>query len=329
MKRYKDLFDKICSMDNLILADKKARKGKKARYGINLFDKHREENLNKLHNDLINGTFKTSEYSVFTIYEPKERLIFRLPYYPDRIVHHAIMNVLEPIWLSVFTSDTYSCIKNRGIHLCARKLKYALKKDKDNTYYCLKMDIRKYYPSIDHDIMKEIILKKIKDKRLINLLNGIVDSAPGLPIGNYLSQYLSNLYLTYYDHYLKEVMKVKYYFRYADDMVILSSSKEQLREYLNEINKYMKKLKLRIKDNYQIFPVDSRGIDFLGYVFYHDHILLRKSIKKRMFKVMLHETDEEMRNKRFAAWKGWMEHCDSKNLCKTLKFKLNESYRNN
>lgn len=158
MKRLNNLFEKVISLDNLRLADEKARRGKSRTYGVQMHDKNREANILALHEQLKNGTFKTSPYHVFTIYEPKERLIYRLPYFPDRILHHAIMNVLEPIWVSVFIKDTYSCIKNRGIRA------------------------------------------------------------------------------------------------------------------------YLVGLKLKVKRNYQVFPVDSRGIDFLGYVFRHTHTRLRKSI---------------------------------------------------
>lgn len=121
MKRYNNLFDKIVSLDNLYLADKKARRNKSNRKDIKEFDQNKEESLKKLQQDLINGTYKTSEYNTFIIREPKERLIFRLPYYPDRIVHHAVMNIMEPIWVSIFIKDTYSCIKHRGIHEALHK----------------------------------------------------------------------------------------------------------------------------------------------------------------------------------------------------------------
>ena len=116
MKRLGNLYDQICSIENLRLADEKARRRKLRSYGVQRHDKNRDENLLRLQEMLLTQTYKTSQYDVFTIYEPKERQIFRLPYFPDRITHHAIMNVLEPIWVSVFTNDTYSCIKNRGIH---------------------------------------------------------------------------------------------------------------------------------------------------------------------------------------------------------------------
>lgn len=278
MKRTGNLYDKICSLDNLIDADEKARKGKLKSHGVKKHDENRFENLNKLREILCTCTYKTSKYDIFKIYEPKERDIYRLPYYPDRIVHHAIMNILEPIWVSVFTKDTYSCIKKRGIHLAANNIKKILKNDPDGTVFCLKLDIKKFYPSIDHDVLKLIIRRKLKDKKLLSLLDEIIDSADGVPIGNYLSQYFANLYLAYFDHWVKEELNVKYYFRYADDIVILSSNKILLSKLMVNIKEYMEYLKLNIKDNWQIFPVNSRGLDFLGYVFYHTHTKMRKSI---------------------------------------------------
>lgn len=213
MKRYGNLYDKICDMDNLILAEKNARKGKTNTYGVRQFDKNREENLKALQKMLQEETYKTSEYKTMTIYEPKERIIYRLPYYPDRIVHHAIMNILEPIWVKNFTTDAYANIKGRGIHSCAENLKQALNKDPEGTRYCLKLDIRKYYPSVDHELLKIEVRRTIKDQRLLRLLDGIIDSEKGLPIGNYLSQYFANVFLSRFDHRMKEVHKADYYFQ--------------------------------------------------------------------------------------------------------------------
>lgn len=165
MKRYNNLFEKIVSIDNLYLADKKARKNKSNRNDIKEFDKYKDNLLVRLQGTLIDQTYTTSKYDTFIIREPKERLIFKLPYYPDRIVHHAIMNILEPIWRSVFITNTYSCIKKRGIHKALYDVQSALK-DKQNTVYCLKLDVRKFYPSIDHEILKQIVRKKIKDNKL-------------------------------------------------------------------------------------------------------------------------------------------------------------------
>lgn len=280
MKRFGNLYYRIYDIDNLYLAYTKARKGKGNTYGVIQFEKELDDNISALHEELSEGKYVTSEYQTFIIHDPKKREIYRLPF-RDRVVHHAIMNILEDIWTPIFISHTYSCIKGRGIHGVMKHLKKDLK-DIQNTKYCLKMDIRKYYPSIDHLILKNIVRKKIKDKRLLELLDGIIDSAPGIPIGNYLSQFFANLYLSYFDHWLKEERRIKYYYRYADDMVILASNKEKLHSLLGDVKSYLhNNLHLDLKDNYQIFPVDNRGIDFVGYVFFHTHILMRKSIKKK------------------------------------------------
>lgn len=332
MKRLGNLYDKIISIDNLRLADKNARKGKLSSYGVKVHDRHAEEDLLALHETLKAGTYKTSEYSTFFIYEPKEREIFGLPYYPDRIVHHAVMNILEPIWVSVFTADTYSCIKGRGIQAAADKLRNVINRDKTGCAYCLKIDIRKFYPSIDHTILKRIVRRKIKDTRLLKLLDEIIDSAEGLPIGNYLSQFLANLILAYFDHWVKEVKRIRYYFRYADDIVVLHSDKKVLRELLAEFERYLNtKLNLAVKDNKQIFPVakdrrdkHGRGIDFLGFVFYLNETRLRKRIKQNFCRKIakLRKRKKPLTEVQFkqevAAWWGWAKHSDSEYLINKL-----------
>ena len=327
MKRIGNLYDKVISIENLQLADEKARKGKLRTYGVQIHDKNREANLLSLHESLKNQTYKTSKYHIFTIFEPKEREIYRLPYFPDRITHHAIMNILEPIWVSLFNKNTYSCIKNKGIHAAAKDVKYALNSDAAGTRYCLKMDIKKFYPSIDHAILKKVIRRRIKDKRLLWLLDEIIDSTTtGVPIGNYLSQYFANVYLAYFDHWLKEEKQVKYYWRYADDIVILTPDKEVLHTLLHEIRAFLhNNLNLKVKRNYQIFPVDARGIDFLGYVFYHSHILLRKSIKQKLFRRVAKlrkrkiTLTKEQYKQQLCSWWGWCKFCDSINLMSKIQ----------
>jgi retron-type reverse transcriptase len=314
MKRIGNLYEKIISLENLRYADKLAQKGKKKQYGVIFHNKNVESNLLKLHEMLKNKTYKTSQYKVFKVYEPKERDVFKLPYFPDRIMHHAIMIHLEKIFVSVFTDDSYSCIKKKGIHAASKKLKLSLK-DVPGTKYCLKLDIKKFYPSINHDVLKSLIRRKIKDHDLIWLLDEIIDSAEGLPIGNYLSQYFANYFLTGFDHWIKENKRVKYYFRYADDIVILSDNKSYLHNLLFEIKSYLSEnLKLSVKDNYQVFPVGARGIDFLGYKFYHTHVLLRKSIKKRFAKAVSKNKEKAV----IAAYWGWAKHCNSKHLIKKI-----------
>jgi RNA-directed DNA polymerase len=318
MKRVNNLYAKIYDMDNLILADQKARKGKKLSIGVRIHDKNRDENLVRLQELLKNKMYKTSTYDIYEAEcNGKIRTIYRLPYYPDRICHHAIMNVMEPIWTSLFTRDTYSCIKGRGIHGAVRKLKQDMK-DVGGTRYCLKCDIKKYYPSIDHGTLKSILRKKIKDEDLLWLLDEIIDSATGVPIGNYLSQFFANLYLAYFDHWVKEELNIQYYYRYCDDIVILHHDKNFLHDLKNRITSYLEsELNLQVKENHQVFPVASRGVDFLGYVFFHTHIMLRKSIKKRFAKKAkdcVGISDQSF----YAAYKGWIDHCNGRNLMKKL-----------
>lgn len=314
MKRINNLYAQIISIENLQIADAKAQKSKGQQYGVQVHNKNKEANILKLHEMLKNKTYQTSTYDVFKVHEPKEREVYRLPYFPDRITHHAIMHVLEPIFVATYTADTYSCIKKRGIHAASFALRRALKNEKETTY-CLKLDIKKFYPTIDHKVLKGLLRRKFKDKDLLWLLDEIIDSAQGLPIGNYLSQYLANFYLSYFDHHIKEVLKVKYYFRYADDLVILHHDKTYLHQLLKVIQKHFKDcLKLEVKENWQVFPVASRGIDFVGYVHYHTHVMLRKRIKQNFARMLKKNPNKAS----IASYKGWTNHCNSKNLIKKL-----------
>lgn len=297
-----------------MLADQRARRGKAWQPGVIEHDKNRESNILLLHEILKTKTYRTSSYTTFKIYEPKERTIFRLPYFPDRITHHAIMNILKPIFMGMFTADTFSCIEGKGIHDALDRMKIALC-DRQNTTHCLKLDIKKFYPSIDHNVLKCLLRKKFKDDDLLWILDEIIDSTDGLPIGNYLSQYLANFCLAYFDHWIKSDRRVRNYFRYADDLVILDGNKTYLHQLLRAIEKYFQeKLRLEVKDNYQLFPVDSRGIDFLGYVFFHDKTRIRKSIKKNFARMLKYNPNPASIN----SYLGWMKHADTKHLLKKL-----------
>ncbi len=313
MKRVGDLFERIASMENLEEADRKAQKGKSGQYGVVLHNKNKIQNLHALRDSLLNQTYRTSRYDIFKVFEPKERMVYRLPYFPDRITHHAIMNVLEPIFVNSFTADTYSCIKSRGIHLLLRKLRRDLT-DEAGTRYCLKFDVRKFYPSIDHYTLKGLLRRKFKDPQLLWLLDEIIDSAPGLPIGNYLSQFLANFYLSYFDHWLKEEKGVTYYYRYCDDIVILGAAKPGLHALLEDIKLYMEELQLEIKENHQVFPVASRGIDFVGYVFRHSHVRIRKKIKQNFARKLARHREHPST----ASYLGWLSHCNARHLTKKL-----------
>ncbi len=323
MKRYNNLYKQIYDIENIKLAHKNARKGKAHYSEVKMVEANPEKYFMKIRNILKDKTFRNSEYKVFTREcNGKEREIFKLPYFSDRIIHHCIMNILEPIWMKTLISDTYSSLKNRGIHKGVKRIKRALK-DRENTKYCLKMDVRKFYPSINHVILKQVIRRKIKDKDLLWLLDEIIDSAKGVPIGNYLSQYFGNLYLSGLDHWLKEEKRCKYMFRYCDDICVLHSDKEHLSELRKDISEYLQaNLKLRLKSNWQIFPVDKRGIDFLGYRFFHDYTLLRKGttvrFKRRIKQIKKkhnHLTPINILNGIMSYW-GWMKYANCYRLQK-------------
>lgn len=284
MKRYTNLYEKIYSLENIREAHRNARKGKSHYIEVKMVDANPEYYFKQIHDMLCNRKYRTADYHVFKKYDSgKERTIYRLPYFPDRIVHHCIMQVIEPIWSKVFIRDTYASLKGRGVHDGVQRIKQALMNDAVGTMYCLKMDVKKFYPSVDHATLKQSIRGKIKCSRTLDLLDGIIDSADrGIPIGNYLSQYFGNLYLSGMDHWIKETLHCKYYFRYCDDLVILGADKARLHLVRTEIEQYLVRLKLTLKENWQIFPVSSRGIDFLGYVFFSTHTLIRKRIAKRM-----------------------------------------------
>ena len=212
---------------------------------------------------LINHTFKTSEYTIFKKKDTgKERTIFKLPYYPDRIVQWAIIQVIEPYLLKYFTLDTYSAIPGRGIHYGVKKIKKQMRYHKDDCRYCLKLDVRKFYPSIDRDVLKQQYRRMFKDPELLWLIDEIIDSPPedttGVPIGNYLSQYSGNLYLATFDHWIKEVKRVKFYHRYMDDIVVFGRSKEELRSLFADI-------KIYLSDNLKL-PCRRDKLESLAYL---------------------------------------------------------------
>ncbi len=314
MRKYTHLYEQICTLENLELADDKARKGKCHQPAIIEHDKNKEEDLLMLRAMLINKRFITSKYTTFKIFEPKEREIFRLPYFPDRILHHAIINIIGPKIEATFTGDTFSCIKGRGIHGALYALREALK-DERSTRYCLKIDIQKFYPSVDHEILKTLLRKKFKDHDLFLLLDNIIDSAPGLPIGNLLSQIFSNFYLTPFDYFIKNGRPHLKYLRYADDMIFLLDTKEELHKLLACIRVYLwNELKLRIKSNYQLFPVDARGIDAFGYVCFHHKTWVRKSIKQRFAR----KIRKGINNASIPPYVGWLKHANAKHLLKKI-----------
>lgn len=322
MKRYGNIYSKICDIDNLREAHKNARKKKTFYSEVKVIDKDVDHYLFELQKMLINKTYHTSEYEIFTKNDKgKEREIYKLPYYPDRITHWAIMQQIEPILLSTFTDFMCASIPKKGIHYASYLLRPYLN-DVENTRYCLKLDIKKFFPNINHDILKKKLARKFKDPDLLWLLYEIIDSIEGdigVPIGNYLSQYFANFYVSDFAHWLKEVKHVKYVVFYMDDIVILGKDKKELHDLRKDIEEYLlTNLKISLKDNWQVFPTDSRGIDFVGYRHFHDYTLLRKSTAKTMKKKMRYlQIKDELSYSEWCtinSYNGWLKYCDSYRL---------------
>lgn len=313
-------------MDNLRLAHKNASKGKKWYTEVKEISKNLDYYLEEVQKMLVNRTYKPLPYFKFTREENgKVREIYKSRYFPERIIQWAVLQVISPILLRQFIFDTYSAIPDKGIHLALHRVQHDIQVDKEGTAYCLKMDVRKYYPSIDREVLLNDYRHLFKDEGLLWYLELNIREAPdtGILIGNYLSQFGGNFYLSPFDHWLKEVKGIKYYYRYMDDIVILHGSKEYLQQLKVEIIEYLETQRgLHIKDNYQVFPVADRGIDYVGYRIFPDYILLRKSTALRMEKKMTIIQDKVQSGRelnysdfcRFNSYKGWLKHCDGHRL---------------
>ena len=358
MKRYNKIYEKIYDIENLKKAHQMAKKDKSHYHSVQMVEQDLDNKLLRIQDLLKNKKYKPSNYKISIITDKnKQRLLHKLPYYPDRIIQWAIMLQVEEIFVKTFTNFTCASLKGRGTKYATSLLTKYLQ-DKDNCKYCLKIDINKFYPSINRQILKNMLRKKFKDKELLWLLDIIIDSTSGinvnklnipssfkeiyfrenkgLPIGSYLSQYLANFYLSYFDHWLKEELKCKYVVRYMDDIIILDNSKEFLHKVRKEISNYLEeKLDLQLKDNWQIFPVSARGIDFVGYRHFFNYRLLRKSIVKNMKKSLKRFSQNPTIKSWFSciSYYGWISSCNGYNLFykyyKAILFQLNKYYCDN
>lgn len=288
MKRATKLFDQICDIQNLHEAYYKASKSKRLSAEVMIFNQNYEQNLEKLRCSLIEGCYKHGKYRQFTIIDPKERIISAAPF-ADRIVHHAIINVLEPIFERQFIFHTYACRSGKGTHAAAR---YAFKKAKSCKYF-LKLDVRKYFDSINHSILKNFLCRIIKDSRCLALLFGVIDTycvnqnelnvsdKKGLPIGNLTSQFFANFYLSSLDHFVLEQLKPCGYVRYMDDIVVFENSKDRLKSIFAGIQDFcLGNLKLYLK--IPVFGICKNGVPFLGWNISSGKIGVLKSTRNRM-----------------------------------------------
>ena len=325
MKRHNNLFPQIISVENLFSAYRGAKRGKSTRPTVKNFDNNVMNNLALIQQSLINRTFTTSEYRVKTIFEPKKREIHMLPFAPDRIVQHALINILGPIWDNLFIDDSYACRPGRGIHAASRRTMEFVRQFK----YCLKADISKFYQSVNHQVLYGIVMHKIKCQDTLRLLLDIIDSVSGsssIPIGNYTSQWFGNLYLNELDQLLKHMWKVKAYVRYCDDFCLFDNDKKRLRELARVIDSFLTEtLELRLS-KCDIFPV-KRGVDFLGYRHFPTHILLRKSTAKRLCRRLRKLPDllekKDISQEQFRSildsYRGWIKWCNTYHLSLSVK----------
>ncbi|MBN2443827.1 MAG: RNA-dependent DNA polymerase [Spirochaetales bacterium] len=350
MKTHKNLYAKVISFENLVVAAKKASLGKGNKYPVMQFRFHLEDNLVQLHKELKENRYKPGPYRSFYIMEPKKRLISAAPF-RDRVVHHALCNIIEPIFNKTFVYDSYANRKGKGTHAGIRRVQHYLKFNR----YVLQCDIKKYFPSIDHEILKNEIKRKISDPDLLFLIDTIVDASneqefvynlfpgddlftplsrrKGLPLGNLTSQFFANIYLNRFDHYVKEQLKVKCYARYVDDFIIASHDKESLKQVSTRISEYFVQLRLLLHPGKCHILKSVYGVNFLGQRIFPDFRLLKKDNVKRFCK-RIKRMERDVRKKkitlkRFAAgiagWKGHAEQANTYRLREGLIRKYTQS----
>jgi retron-type reverse transcriptase len=347
VKTFKNLFESIISFQNLLLAAEKARLGKAKKHIVHRFEMDLEKNLWQLHEELKNQTYQPGAYYEFTIYDYKERKISAAPY-RDRVVHHALCNIIEPLFDRTFIHDSYACRLEKGAHRAANRFTEYARKNR----YVLKCDIRKYFPSIDHEILKAMLATKIRDARTLWLIYLIIDHSNrqlpiyeyfpgddlftpydrrrGLPLGNLTSQFFANIYLNGLDHFVKEVLRCLYYLRYVDDFVIFGNHKAWLWEIKKQISRYLDQLRLSLHpQKCNVFPVDL-GVDFLGYRIFPTYRLLRQKNgyrfqrKLRYLKKAYQHSMEERKAARQSV-QSWVAHAAHANTFRLQTALLGET----
>lgn len=313
MKRQGFLFEKLIDRENLRLALINASKGKANYKIVQRIKANPEKYINILYDILSNETYTHAGYIVKYIHDKgKLREIKKTKFFPDRVIHHAVVQVLNPILLKHFICHTYQSIPGKGGH---RATEYAYRCiRKDYVQYGLMMDITKFYPSVDNKLLMDKFKKIIKDKRFLRVISEIVFSTEGLPIGNYTSQPFGNFFLSDFDHLLKEKVAAKYYTRYADDILILGNSKEDLHRIKNIIIEVLGKLRLKVKGNYQVFNVNHRPPDYLGYVLTKNGKRVRKSVKRRFIRLMKRNTWNTKTIAALVSYLGWLNHANTRCL---------------
>ena len=302
MRTLSNIFDTIVSYDNLLAAHKKASQGKSHYREVKMVNSNLGFYLTEIQKSLINGTFKTSAYEVeMCIKGRKERIIHKLPYYPDRIIHHAIVGVCKDFWVKSMIRDTFQSIERRGTLDCFKRVKRVVTVVKPR--YAVKIDIRKFYPSVQTDLLLQMNPFRIKDSKAFALLSEILSSLPFLPLGNHTSQFAGNLFLNKFDWRCKQVLQIKHYFRYCDDIVVMGDDKQEVLGWVKDMENLLEELGLNIKQDYGIIDLSNEPLDFVGYRFMHDKILLRKTLKQDFVSAC-----KTKKTKSVPSYFGWCKH---------------------
>ncbi len=306
-------FEDIVSVDNLLLAWKKFIKGKKGKEDVREFSFNLMNNVLKLHSDLKKKNYSHGGYYAFNISDPKPRNIHKAKV-RDRLVHHAAYRILYPFFDKTFIADSYSCRLGKGTHKALKRFvsfNYTASKNNTKTCWVLKCDIKKFFASIDQLTLIEILERYILDEDIVWLLKEIIFSfnsvkpGKGLPLGNLTSQLFVNIYMNEFDRFVKHCLKMEYYIRYADDFVILSRNRQQLLELIPQISNFFdKKLKLSLHSDKTAVKTTASGIDFLGWIVFTDHMVLRTKTKRRIIKRINNNFDRETLNSYF----GFLKH---------------------
>lgn len=332
MTRFDHTYKDIISVENLLRSWQEFLKGKKNRKDVAEFSVRLMDNILDLHNSLKNKMYEHGGYTAFNISDPKPRNIHKASV-RDRLLHHAIYRILYPYFDKKFIFDSYSCRNRKGTHKAINRFQdFNRKVSKNNTKQCwiLKCDIRKFFASIDHDILKSILAKYLEDKDTLALLATVIDSfqtnpnhiyamayikEAGLPLGNLTSQLLVNIYMNEFDQFVKHKLKVKYYIRYADDFVIFSQYKKELIDLLRPINAFLKKeLRLDLHPNKVFIRTLASGVDFLGWVNFPHHRVLRTATKRKMMK----RIKDNMNRETLQSYLGILSHGNGYKLKKKV-----------
>lgn len=321
-------YKNIISIKNLCDAWTEFICGKKSKKDVAEFSLNLSQNIFKLHKELQTKTYRHGAYEAFSISDPKPRSIHKATV-RDRLLHHAIYRILYPYFDKKFIFDSYSCRLDKGTHRAVNRLKFFSRKvSKNNTKQCwvLKCDIRKFFASVDHKILKNILSEYITDQDILRLLAKIINSfstkgklETGIPLGNLTSQLFANIYMNKFDQWMKHRMKVKYYIRYADDFVIISQDKDYILELIPKIADFLEEnLKLSLHPNKISIKTLSSGIDFLGWVHFPHHRVLRTTTKKKMFR-NLRLKEREKRENSINSYLGMLSWGDANRLADRVK----------